>query len=449
VKPFFCKKLKKKISLLTEIVSIFCPMFYKTDKSKITTYSKRVNLNLGVRKMRHNLLRFSVLFLVIIFGNNISFAQTPPDISTPEAFLNYLSVNRNNVAMASFSLKSNGSIDYREPIIALNIDTKMPLESLGKVIHLAAYAKALSTGEIQSNRIVTAREWENYYLPGTDGGAHATALEDLGIPVNEFGFAVNPETPVTVDQMVRAMIRYSDNAVHDWLFANLSNQTFRAVIREGSLSGQDFPKYFLGNDLSYENHEIGLSTLENVQRLKRLTKLQYVALVNTLTAKFQDPVWRQAEFAFRLANAEQLGNPLALREGEPRLSTKGTVRDYATIMAGVVTGRFISADISATMRRFLEQSQALIAIEETENFTLFGEKVGGSSGGFITDASYSVPRFGDFAGKRRITVLFQRLIDFEITGQQLSPPFIPFKFESKVARERTFAKQVRRVFNGY
>jgi beta-lactamase class A len=193
--------------------------------------------------------------LTLIFGGNTVFAQTQPDISTPEKFLTYLNANRNNVAMASFSLKSNGSIDLREPIIAHNIDVKMPLESLGKVIHLAAYAKAVSTGEIQSNIMVTCREWENYFLPSTDGGAHGVALEALGIPIDQFGFAINPETPVTVDQMVLSMIRYSDNAVHDWLLANLRRETFKAVIREGGLTGEDFPSYFLGNDLSYENHE--------------------------------------------------------------------------------------------------------------------------------------------------------------------------------------------------
>jgi hypothetical protein len=399
--------------------------------------------------MKQIFIKTFVLSLILATFMQAVFAQTTPDISTPEKFLTYLSANKKNVAIASFSLKANGSIDFRDPIIAHNIDVKMPLQSLGKVIHLAAYAKAVSIGEIQPNQIVTVGEWENYFLPSTDGGAHAASLEDLGIPTNEFGFAVNPETPVTVEQMVRAMIVFSDNAVHDWLLANISRNTFKSVIREGNLTGQDFPTYFLGNDLSYENHEIGLSTLENVERLKRLSKRQYVALVNEYTAKFQDPAWRQAEFQFILATLDALGNPNALRAGEPTLSTKGTVRDYATIMAGVVTGTFISAEVSATMRRILEQSQALGAIQETENFTLFGEKAGGSSGGFITDASYSIPSFGDFAGKRRITVLFQRLIDFDITAQQLSPPFIPFKFESKVARERAFAKQVRRVFNGY
>ncbi|MCY7345619.1 MAG: hypothetical protein LH614_05295, partial [Pyrinomonadaceae bacterium] len=188
------------------------------------------------------------------------------------------------------------------------------------------------------------------------------------------------------------MIRYSDNAVHDWLFANLSRRTFKDVIRDGELSGQDFPTYFLGNDLSYENHEIGLSTLQNVQYLKSLPRRQYVALINNLTAKFQNPVWRQAEFEWRLANAENLGNPLALREGGAALADKGTVRDYAFLMAKVSTGHFISPDISATMRRFLEQTQTLEAIGEAELYTVVGEKAGGSSGGFITDASYSIPR---------------------------------------------------------
>ena len=87
-------------------------------------------------------------------------------------------------------------------------------------------------------------------------------------------------------------------------------------------------------------------------------------------------------------------------------------------MAGVSTGHFISSDVSATMRRFLEQTQALEAIGETDLYNVIGEKAGGSSGGFITDASYSIPRIGNYANKRRITILFQRLVDFDILNEQ-------------------------------
>jgi D-alanyl-D-alanine carboxypeptidase len=398
--------------------------------------------------MKSRILASAFLLLTIIFGGTTAFAQTKPDISTPEKFLTYLSANRNNVALASFSLKANGTIDIREPIIAHNIDVKMPLESLGKVIHLAAYAKALSIGEIQSNRIVTVGEWENYFIPGIDGTAHAASLEDLGIPHDEFGFAENPETPVAVEQMVKAMIKFSDNAVPDWLLANISRQTFRLVIRDGGLSNQDFPIFFTGTDLSFENHEIGLSTIANVNRLKSLSKQQYSALVNSLTAKFQNPQWRAAEFEFRLANIDTIGNREPLKAGLPSLAVSGTVKDYAFLMARISTGSFISPAISATMRSFLEQSFLIEALNETSLYSVFGEKIGASSGGFVTNASCSIPSVGDFTGKRRITVLFQRLIDFDVFDEQFTT-LIPFKFESKLIRERAFAKQVRRVFNGY
>ncbi len=396
-----------------------------------------------------NPFRYALLIALLIGAHAVtSLAQTSPDIATPETFLRYLQANRHNVALASFTLRPNGSIDFSEPVIAHNIDVKMSLQSLGKVIQLAAYAKAVTKGEFHPQRTITVREWENYYLPGTDGGAHDAALEDLGLPRNEFGFAVNPGAAVSLEQLVRAMIRYSDNASRDWFVANLNPNTVREVLREGNLSGQDFPSYFLGNDLSYENHETGLSSERNLRFLKRLSARKYRTLVNRLTAKFQDPAWRAAEFEWRLANAEQLGNADILREGELALSDKGTVRDYATLMACVSTGTFISAEVSATMRQFLEQSQLFEFLDEADLFSVVGEKTGGSSGGFLTNANYAIPKVGDYAGKRRITVFFQQLIPSDVLAEQFTT-LIPFKFESKLARERSFALQVRRAFHFY
>lgn len=125
-----------------------------------------------------------------------------------------------------------------------------------------------------------------------------------------------------------------------------------------------------------------------------------------------------------------------------------TVRDSALLMAGVITGTFISADVSTTMRNFLEQPLAFELLGETDLFTVVGEKTGGCNGGFITNASYTIAKAGDYAGKCRITVLFQRLIPGEMLTDQFTT-LIPFRFESKLARERMFALQVRRAFPLY
>ncbi len=398
-----------------------------------------------MKKTIYHSLHAALVGALLIAASLTLAAQTKPDISTPEAFLQYLRANRQNVALASFSLRANGSIDFSEPFIAHNAEVKMPLQSLGKVIQLATYAKAISKSEISPARLVKVSEWENYYLPGTDGGAHDASLESFSIPRDEFGFATNPDAMVTVEQLVRAMIRYSDNAARDWFVANLKPQTVREVLCEGNLTGQDFPLYFLGNDLAYENHETGLSNERNLRYLKSLSNQRYRLLVNRLTAKFQNPTWRRAEFEWRLANAEKLGNADILREGELVLSDKGTVRDYALLMAGVITGTFISAEVSATMRNFLEQTMAFELFGEADLFAVAGEKTGGSSGGYLTNASYTIAKAGDYAGKRRITVLFQRLIPTDILTEQFTT-LIPFRFQSKLARERMFALQVRRAF---
>jgi hypothetical protein len=118
------------------------------------------------------------------------------------------------------------------------------------------------------------------------------------------------------------------------------------------------------------------------------------------------------------------------------------------MMARVLTGTFLSREISTTMRRFLEQTLAFELFDEADLYSVAGEKTGGSSGGFLTNASYTIPKAGDFAGKRRITVLFQQLIAPEILTEQFTT-LIPFKFESKLARDRNFAKLVRRTFHNF
>ena len=77
------------------------------------------------------------------------------------------------------------------------------------MVHLAAYARAVASGELDPAEPVPLSEWERWYLPNTDGGAHPKALQRLGV--------TEPDDTVTLEQMVTAMIQESDNAVPDYL----------------------------------------------------------------------------------------------------------------------------------------------------------------------------------------------------------------------------------------
>ena len=75
------------------------------------------------------------------------------------------------------------------------------------------------------------------------------------------------------------------------------------------------------------------------------------------------------------------------------------------MMAGVVTGTLISAEVSTVMRRYLEWPMSLPGA--AESLAAWGTK-GGSLAGVLTDAHYAVAKVGDFAGRPRVCVLFLR-----------------------------------------
>ncbi|WP_280468746.1 serine hydrolase [Nocardia cyriacigeorgica] len=100
-------------------------------------------------------------------------------------------------------------------------DDQQPIASAVKVVSLAAYARAVAAGTLDPQQQVPVDEWERWYLPGTDGGAHPAARARL-----------TGET-VTLDQMVSAMIRESDNAVPDYLRDRLGDHALIAAAEAG------------------------------------------------------------------------------------------------------------------------------------------------------------------------------------------------------------------------
>ncbi|MGW0182434.1 serine hydrolase [Nocardia sp. NPDC003345] len=112
--------------------------------------------------------------------------------------------------------------DGRGQVVQRRAGEPQPTASANKVVPLAAYARAVADGELDPRERVPVSEWERWYLPGTDGGAHEQARARLG------GEAV------TLDQLVSAMIRESDNAVPDYLRDRLGD---RALIDAAAVGG--------------------------------------------------------------------------------------------------------------------------------------------------------------------------------------------------------------------
>ncbi|GAA5057299.1 serine hydrolase [Nocardia callitridis] len=115
--------------------------------------------------------------------------------------------------------------DGRGHVVERGADEPRPVASANKVVALAAYARAVADGELDPQQRVPLAEWERWYLPGTDGGAHDQALARLG------------GKDVTLDQLVSAMIRESDNAAPDYLRDRLGDQALINAAAAGGWEG--------------------------------------------------------------------------------------------------------------------------------------------------------------------------------------------------------------------
>ncbi|MBF6369633.1 serine hydrolase [Nocardia puris] len=114
--------------------------------------------------------------------------------------------------------------DGQGQVLARRAQEQQPVASATKVVALAAYARAVAVGDLDQGEVVPVAEWERWYLPGTDGGAHEQARARLG------------GDSVTLDQMVSAMVQESDNAVPDYLRDRLGD---RALIEAAAAGGWD------------------------------------------------------------------------------------------------------------------------------------------------------------------------------------------------------------------
>ncbi|WP_024804413.1 serine hydrolase [Nocardia sp. BMG51109] len=141
-------------------------------------------------------------------------APTPAaDVTTADGWLGRIGQDPENISIAVDD--GNGrTVDRR-------VDDQQPIASAVKVVPLAAYARAVATGVLDPQERVPVTEWERWYFPGSDGGAHEQARSRL------------PGDTVTLDRMVSAMIRESDNAVPDYLRDRLGDSALVAAAEAG------------------------------------------------------------------------------------------------------------------------------------------------------------------------------------------------------------------------
>lgn len=397
----------------------------------------------------------SIMLLVVLVGyaairwNDFSarFANAQGLFSTPQYFggldsadamLQFASERPNDVALASYTVGLDGKPTGE--VLSHQADEPMPLASTMKIVVLAAYAHAVAQGQVAPQQPIKVADWERFYLPGTDNGAHVAALEEFQVAADSQGFAQDGNALVPLDRVVWAMIRYSDNAAADYVYERLGADAIEAISTLAGLEGQEPILPLDGTFLAWDNHEHGYS----VDGLLALDSVAYAQEVARLHNAYGEAEWRAAE---RMWRTNERGATRIVHEAQlaERFMPKGTVRDYARIMAGVISGTFLSPEVSATMRTYLEWPMEKPGNQQ--RFTAFGAK-GGSVAGVLTEAMFVVPKQGPFASKPRVVVLFLRNLP-PGAWLRLTKTFAQQDLALAIATDSTISTQVAQTFPKY
>lgn len=251
--------------------------------------------------------------------------------------------------------------DDPEPVLSVAPDELRPLASTRKVLVLLAVSEATTAGALDPADPAPLPEIERYHLPGTDGGAHESAVAELG-------------ADWTLADALTAMIVFSDNAATDWLLEQTGGpDAVDAVIADYDMEAQEPAWPYLGEYLAWSAEPEAWLAGDAAQRQQLAVDLTEQALGSDEPPSFTAPaIEDQRELAAQ--------------------SARGTAAEWAQLMADVRDRAAAGDEVAATAVEVM--SWPLAAEQVAEQFAGWATK-GGSFSGVLTSATAIQPADGE------------------------------------------------------
>ncbi|MFF5995106.1 serine hydrolase [Lysinibacillus sp. KU-BSD001] len=271
------------------------------------------------------------------------------------------------------------SIHYNgDSWIEVNEQVPLPLASTVKTIVAIEYAKQAADGRINPEQKVRLEELDHFYLPKTDGGAHAAWLADI-----------NAKDDVPLSEVANGMIAYSSNANTEYLMQVLGLTNINAVPKSLKLSHHE-PLYPIVS-ASYIPvqlmHEKGLTKKEVVNELKNMDMDEYRNRAIAIHKKWlHEPLDKQERE--KLLKVMDMDVQKIWSDRLPRATTS----DYVTIMQNLNSKAYFSETIHHYLDPVMEQ---LMQNPANREWLMHAGQKGGSTAFVLTNAMYATDQGGN------------------------------------------------------
>ena len=282
-------------------------------------------------------------------------------MTSVDAFVTWLGEHEANASVVVLT----GS--EQEVAVSHRPDEPRPLASVRKILVLGAYAEDVAARRIDPAEHVSLDDVERWWVPGTDGGAHDSAVAEA----RDRMWLV--EGNLELDHVVWAMVRWSDNAAADYLLARLGSDRVAAFAADHSITSTPRLVSSFGEVISWSQ-----VSSERWEQMSPDDRAEHSARA--------EPTRRGPVRDLRLPGVEE-------QRRLAKTTTAGTAREWARLMANMASGQDFDDKAAEIMRRHLEWPLQAFPANGSQ-FEQFGTK-GGSLVGVLAEASFLRPNGGE------------------------------------------------------
>jgi D-alanyl-D-alanine carboxypeptidase len=302
-------------------------------------------------------------------------------------------------------------------LISQHADTVMPLASAVKTIIAIEFAYSAAYALIDTAARIDTLELDRFYVPETDGGAHAAWMDHM----REHKLLQNGT--VSLYAVAKGMMQYSSNANAEYLMDILGLTRINARIDSlGILAHQPLYPFVAALFVCQNTQRKDHKTYENDLRAMSMNEYRAACLA------YHDSLKNNPQFKNSFVQSEM---DLSIQKIWSQRLPGSSCREYAQLMQKINSDSAFTEPVYATVRSLMDWPSS--------SFRRFGRK-GGSTATVLTDACYATDMQNNTT---ELAVFFNNLTVLENLKLQMSL----VEFEKRIMQDSSFRTQLINQLN--
>lgn len=324
--------------------------------------------------------------------------QWVPKTQSLKGLTEYIGENSDRVSLTS--------IVITDPDSVLNFREEKPrtMGITGNFFLIATYARLAEDGTVNPEEQVFLRDINRYQLPYIDQSNHSDALAGL-----ENNGSITDKNTVSLDDLVRASIRYNDLAISDYLLFRFGPELIEETYRFLNLQHTEALLPFSGLYILINPYMHDITFEKHFAELQKMPRQAFNDSVLTMSSRFAENEDFHERVIHIFEERKGLGIMFTQRRDALALFPKSSSSEMASLMQQLNNDELISESVSSRIKDIMNwpmQVNNRLVNSLTEYGAIYDNRLGLVNGIDYGTSAYNGDRFGQSISFDSLQVAF-------------------------------------------